>query len=250
MHGEPATVCVDEGCPGCHSSTSKDTQKKSWPVCPGCQFEIDPAHPYHQADCPLKKTKNFYSFTPEPKGPKLEFKDTQSTEKHYAKQCWCGGDFGVCSFAAPPPTGAQEGWDETTFNEMWYAALQNSKPGFLFEMRQFINKQITAAEERGAQKADWWGEKLEDARKSGFESGKQEGKNTLDQDDIDNISYEAGALAHHKRVVEMMPEESILDPKEFPIGKFAATHDEKDGWNACRSAMLAALTTIDPEKKE
>lgn len=36
---------------GSHQHDCPYAPKTSWPVCPECQFEIDPAHPYHQSDC-------------------------------------------------------------------------------------------------------------------------------------------------------------------------------------------------------
>lgn len=153
-------------------------------------------------------------------------KDTQSTNR--IRLCLKDNGVGnpthakMVDIPAPPPTGAQE-W-EKEFDEKWLLYMGDCKCNKEAFFKPFIRTQITAAEERG-----------------------KEAQRFADEEIIKKKYLEAGAAEHHKRVVEMVPR--AFSPSF--IGHCCACGNDIfcQQWNACRAAMLEALTTIDPEKK-
>lgn len=57
-------------------------------------------------------------------------------------------------------------------------------------------------------------------------------------------NFEAGRLQGIADAVAVVPEESVIDEKIFPFQTFKATYDESGGWNACRQAVLTALSSL------
>lgn len=167
----------------------------------------------HQVGCPQKL------FAP---------KDTQSTKTQ-------DHILDVQKMVAPPPTGAQE-WEKEFDAEFRYfepndgagRGAVDAEPGAI---KNFIRTQITAAEERGREQ----------------ELVREQANFDAIIDQFKKRGFAAGAAAHHKRVVEVVPR---AFGQEFIGHQCGCGNDIYcQQWNVCREKILAALTTIDPENK-
>lgn len=130
----------------------------------------------------------------------------------------------MCADCALPPTGAQE-WEkefESIFNNNNRLQFVGKESGYLWPPEEadarsmlinFIRKHITAA-----------------AAKKG---------------EANRISYMQGVAEHHKRVVEIVPGKNSVPITTVPGNPWNDGYHV--GWNDFFTAMLTALTTIDPE---
>lgn len=203
------------------SSAPKDTQSTAC----YCHFFSEPH--YHARDNPVKVS---YDWLCPVHGQQHREWDIEAYE--------AGSDINVASKStkslssthesdAPPPTGAQERWSQKLDELIKRCVLGHiDSPN---ELKAAVLLAITAAYEKGRDERD-----------------KEDFGGVMAFADFAERNYqeafEAGAAAHHKRVVEM-----IQTAKNYynPIG------DEfNKGRHAAWDALLTALTTIDPEKKE
>lgn len=128
---------------------------------------------------------------------------------------------------APPPTGAQE-WEKEFDKQFGFLEMTGDN------IKDFIREAITAAEERGAAKK---GEANRISYIQGFEEGQNATIYAMDEA-AKTHWFDAGAAAHHKKVVEeIMRIAELYREANFGLDDEILRH------------LLAALTTIDPEKK-